>query len=155
MLPQIIVYFCNSQTDTFLHAPLGYLTFNAFKGQRVMLKNVSEETILVLSDFKTKEIIGICRLHFWPETNSCLKLISTPEIHYGREIYHIAVHDFIKFDDKITYGDIRTKMRGLDINGTGNIWRRSRNCLPIFQTGDKSGESVREFGRFICAHYCT
>jgi hypothetical protein len=154
MAPQIIVYFCKGPIDTFLYSPLGYLPLQTYKRQRVMLKNVAEDTILVLSDYKNKEIYGICRVHFWPDTESCLKLISTPDTHHGPELYHIAIHDYIILNNSISYSDIRIKMHGLDINGTGNIWRRSRNCLPIFQNGDKSGDSVREFSRFIC-NLCT
>jgi hypothetical protein len=143
---EYLVYFCDrdlllDQTD--------YLHLTTWKGQRLSLAKRCEDTVVILSNYKTKQIFGLCRLRFWPERQSCLRLAESADGSHGAELYYIGIRDFTRFTDAISYETIKTLLNVPDVTGASNIWKRGRNCKVAFYSGSNAGLVVRDFKRLI------
>jgi len=140
---EYLVYYSDSneiQTDL--------LPLHTWKGQRLSLKKRCMDTVLVLSNYVTKQVFGLCRLRFWDGTQSCLKLISSPDVH-GAELYHIGIRDYVQFSEPINYDTIKTLLNVSDAKGASNIWKRARNCKAIFYSGSNCGSVLNEYKRLL------
>jgi len=136
MTASMIVYYCGPPTTD-------YLVLRRWKGQRCKLQGLTEDTILVLSDYKQKEIFGVCKLRFW--SDSCAKLVESTTRY---DLFHIGVKDVFCFYNPIPYKEVKELMAGSSMTGSGNMWRRGRQALAPFQHGD-GGHCVHAFVGFF------
>jgi len=143
---EFLVYFCDRDLEL---GPIDYLNLATWKGQRLSLAKRCEDTVLILSNYKTKQIFGLCRLRFWESTQSCLKLAETTDGSHGAELYYIGIRDYTRFSDAISYDTIKTLLNVPDVTGASNIWKRGRNCKVAFYSGSNTGLVVRDFKRLI------
>ena len=138
-----LVYFCDSnEVDS------DQLVLHTWKGQRLSLRKRRMDTILILSNYVTKQVFGLCRLRFWDGTQSCLKLISSPDVH-GPELYHIGIREYVPFPEPINYDTIKMLLNVPDIKGASNIWKRARNCKAIFCSGSDCSPVLNEYKRLL------
>lgn len=141
-----IVYYCDSWTEMELFTgQTDFLSINVFKGQRMPIRKMGEDTVVVFSNYKTKEIFGTCRLRFW--STSCLKFIG--QFGCGQESYQIGIQDVRLFSKGVKYSDVQLAVDGIHLTKKGNMWKRGRNCIPVYQTGDKGGVVAKRFRLFI------
>ena len=143
-----IVYYCDSWTELELFTgQTDFISINLYKGQRVPFKNMGQDTVVVFSNYKTKEIFGTCRLRFWDDTTSCLKCVGP--FGWSQETYQIGIQDVRMFSKTVKYSDVQVAVGGEHLMKKGNMWKRGRNCIPVYQTGDKGGLVAKRFREFV------
>lgn len=143
-----IVYYCDSWTELdIFNGGRDYISLNIFKGQRLPIKNMGEDTVVVFSNYKTKEVFGTCRLRLWADTMKCLNYVGS--FGWGQESYQIGIQDVRLFTKPVKYSDVQIAVGGQHLTKKGNMWKRGRNCIPVYQTGDLGGGVARRFREFI------